>query len=192
VPPADFVLVARQLQLNYAGQGIRCTYDNVKISLSSSCRFEKPCEEIETLEDALFQMTLFDEHGGEITIKLEGKDMFVPGTLIDNDDPSIENFCFIPILKHNYGPDNTWFLGSPILNDYYTVFDMSQDSYLQIGISVKNDEEEDTFTNMEAPPSRKRFDDKWIVLAGVLIMAVLSMFFVCCRKTKVAKVREVS
>ena len=44
VPPADFVKFARELQLSYLDQGLRCTYDNSQKSLSSSCRFEKPCD----------------------------------------------------------------------------------------------------------------------------------------------------
>lgn len=75
-------------------------------------------------------MTVFDDNGAQIDLKLEGKDMFIPGSKIDASDPTIADFCFIPILKHDNGPANTWFLGSPILSDYYTVFDMSQPSLL--------------------------------------------------------------
>lgn len=158
--------------------------------MSSSCRFEKPCDQIEAREDALFQLTLFDEVGGEVHIKLEGKDMFVNGTLIDNNDPTIADFCFIPFLKHHFGPSDTWFLGSPILNDYYTIFDMSPGSYIQIGISIKNDEADDTFINKEMAPPPSELNEIWIVVAAVAVMALVTMAFVCCRKKKVlAEVR---
>ena len=49
-------------------------------------------------------MTIFDESGQSIVLKLEGKDMFMAGSLLDETDPSIANFCFVPILKHNFGP----------------------------------------------------------------------------------------
>lgn len=90
-------------------------------------------------------MTIFDDSGENLVIKLEGKDMFLPGSYLDETDESIANFCFVPVLKHNFGPKNTWFLGAPILDGYYTVFDMSQGDKLQIGISVKNDEFADMF-----------------------------------------------
>ena len=70
-------------------------------------------------------MTIFDESGQSIVLRLEGKDMFMSGSLLDETDPSIANFCFVPILNHNFGPQDTWFLGSPILDGYYAVFDMS-------------------------------------------------------------------
>jgi hypothetical protein len=66
--------------------------------------------------------------------------MFVNGSSIfhDNDDYRAD-WCFLPILQHNFMDDNTtWYLGSPILNDYYTVFDMSPASYIQIGIAPRN------------------------------------------------------
>lgn len=113
--------------------------------------------------------------------------MFVSGKLIDNDDPSIENFCFIPILKHNFGADNTWYLGSPILNDYYTVFDMSPGSYLQIGISMKNDESNDAFYNFEGDAPPKPLDEKWIVIGGVIFMALVTMTCICCKKKRQVK-----
>ena len=90
-------------------------------------------------------MTIFDDNGGKVDLTLEGKDMFMPGSLLDETDASIANFCFVPILKHNFGPANTWFLGAPILDGYYAVFDMSQGSSLQVGISVKNDELADIY-----------------------------------------------
>lgn len=185
VPPADFVLFARQLQLYYGDQGLKCTYDNLKKSLSSSCRFEKPCSEITAVDSALFHLTLFDSKGGEVVVKLEGKDMFVPGKLIDDDDKSIADYCFIPILKHNYGPVDTWFLGAPILDGYYAVFDMSQGSYLQVGISVKNDEAADALYNFEGPPLEKpQVVGKWIVIILVLIMVVITIAFVACKKKR--------
>lgn len=124
LPAADFVKFARELQQSYMDQGIRCTYDNVKPSLSSSCRFEKPCSEVHSTDDDLFLVTIFDESSNEITLKLEGKDMFVSGKEIDDSDPTIADFCFVPFLKHERGPKDTWYLGTPILQDYYTVFDM--------------------------------------------------------------------
>ena len=137
-------------------------------------------------------MRLFDEHGGKVTIKLEGRDMFVPGKLIDDEDPSIADFCFIPILKHNFGPADTWFLGSPILNDYYTVFDMSPESYIQIGIAVKNDEENDKFVNKEAEKQDK-IEVRFIVLGAMVFFALVTVSVVCCKKNKkVVKEREVS
>ena len=104
VPPTDFVKFARELQLSYLDQGLRCTYDNSKKSLSSSCRFEKPCDQVKFIDDDLFEMTIFDESGQSIVLRLEGKDMFMSGSLLDETDPSIANFCFVPILKHNFGP----------------------------------------------------------------------------------------
>jgi hypothetical protein len=189
-PPADFVLFARQIQLSYSDQGMRCTYDNVKPSLSSSCRFEKPCDQIHAVEEALFQMTLFDINGKEIVIRLEGKDMFIPGHLIDETDPTIANFCFIPILKQNFGPSDTWFIGAPILNDYYAVFDMNQAGYLQMGISVKNDELADIMNdpyvddyNHSTDPEDPHFtSDKFVVIFGASVMVFLTILFICCRR----------
>lgn len=101
MPGADFVKFARELQVSYSDQGIRCTYDNTdRPSLSSSCRFEKPCSEVQSTEDDLFQMTVFDDNG-QMDLRLEGKDMFVPGTQIDASDPTIADWCFVPILKHD-------------------------------------------------------------------------------------------
>ena len=74
-------------------------------------------------------MTVYDDNGS-FELRLEGKDMFVPGTQIDANDASIADWCFVPLLKHDQGPENTWFLGTPILSDYYTVFDMTQASGL--------------------------------------------------------------
>ena len=50
--------------------------------------------------------------------------MFIPGSQLNSSDPSIAEFCFVPILKHDFGPIDTWFLGTSILADYYSVFDM--------------------------------------------------------------------
>jgi hypothetical protein len=100
--------------------------------LSSSCRFEKPCSEVHSTEDDLFQLTLFDESGHEIELKLLGKDMFIPGSQLNSSDPTIADFCFVPILKHDFGPLDTWFLGTSILADYYTVFDMES---MHVGIA---------------------------------------------------------
>ena len=53
--------------------------------------------------------------------------MFVSGSLIDKDNDKIKDQCYLALLEHNKttAPDDLWFLGAPIINDYYTVFDMS-------------------------------------------------------------------
>jgi hypothetical protein len=54
IPPSDFFYLARQLQKSYLEQGMRCTYSSEKLSLGSSCRFEKPCSEVHSTDTALF------------------------------------------------------------------------------------------------------------------------------------------
>ena len=53
--------------------------------------------------------------------------LVVNGSLIDKDNEDIKDHCFLALLDYNdtIGEDNVWFLGAPIINDFYTVFDMS-------------------------------------------------------------------
>ena len=60
--------------------------------------------------------------------------MLINGSFISPDQKE----CFIPILLQNVSDSATWYLGSPILNEYYTVFDMSPEDYIQIGIADRN------------------------------------------------------
>jgi hypothetical protein len=47
---------------------------------------------------------VFDSAGGSMDLKLFGKDMFISGSQLNSSDPSIADWCFIPVLKHEYGP----------------------------------------------------------------------------------------
>jgi hypothetical protein len=127
-------------------------------------------------------MTIFDDNGGKIDLTLGGKDMFMPGSLLDETDASIANFCFVPILKHDFGPANTWFLGAPILDGYYTVFDMSQGSTLQVGISVKSDEFAFMDPIDDVEPAEHFLTEMQAIILAIAVMFVLTCLFVACKK----------
>ena len=127
-------------------------------------------------------MTVFDDQGGSINLKLNAADMLMPGSLLDETDESIADFCFVPILKHNFGPENTWFLGAPILDGYYAVFDMQQ---MQVGISVKNDEFADMYPWVEDPFENKHLlNDLQIVIIAVSVMLVATCLMIKCKKKR--------
>lgn len=88
-------------------------------------------------------LTLHDDESNEFQIVMNATSMFVPGSVIDEDNDKIKDQCYLAMLEHTKGPADTWFLGAPIINDYYTVFDMSPFDehnlgYIQIGIGIEN------------------------------------------------------
>lgn len=117
--------------------------------------------------------------------------MFVPGNFLYNDDESQWEYCFLPILYQNLTDQDTWFLGSPILNDYYTVFDMSGEP--QIGFAKINPVntigeqyfEEYLATNMQTLMNLHLV--LWVVI-GLSLIVLLSMYLLyLCRKSSELK-----
>jgi hypothetical protein len=65
---------------------------------------------------------------------------------VDSTNETFSKWCFLAVLSQNVSKtEDTWFVGSPIMNDYYTVFDMSPlvkgADFIQIGIAKRRDEE---------------------------------------------------
>jgi hypothetical protein len=50
-----------------------------------------------------------------------------------------EGSCFLPFYNNKDTMNDTWVLGSIVLNNYYTVFDLTpEDGSLSIGVAKKN------------------------------------------------------
>lgn len=83
-----------------------------------------------------FEFTVFDESGpsgkgNSKTILLDGDDMLVDGTEFGSGS-TYTNSCYVPIMKQEFGNqkslmtpmfENTWIVGTQVMNKYYTVFD---------------------------------------------------------------------
>ena len=81
-------------------------------------------------------------------------------------DSRIHDWCFVPILKHEVGPQDTWFLGSTMLDGYYSVFDMNQEPRVYIA-PIKNHFIDPWALNY---PSEDKEWVKWLRIVGIILM----------------------
>jgi len=81
-------------------------------------------------------ITLTDELQKDFVIQLTEEMMLRE----DTSGMMVDNACFLPFYNNKKTLDeNVWVLGSIVMKDYYTVYDLSPgDESLSIGIGKKN------------------------------------------------------
>ena len=111
----------------------------------AGCYFRRRCEDI-TPRD--ISITIKDENNS-ITLTADSASLLIPGDLIPVQKRAGEPLrysaeeCFLPIFPSGE-EDGPWYLGSMMLTNRFTVFDMknlasNKGSYLQIGFGNKAD-----------------------------------------------------
>ena len=137
LPEADFKLVATELNRIFANfknvdRSNICDIEQGNCFIENSCDYTK-----KNVKNAFgMNITLTDELQKDFVIQLTEEMMLRE----DTSGKMVDNACFLPFYNNKKTLDeNEWVLGSIVMKDYYTVYDLSPgDESLSIGIGKKN------------------------------------------------------
>lgn len=109
---------------------------------STACGFSKACsdETLTQLANYTLRVELTDgERTVPIVMESVNRSAMIPGGNL-----GLGSGCWLPFFKSQGGADDTWYLGSIFMADYYFVLDMTPydergEDYIQIGIAERND-----------------------------------------------------
>jgi hypothetical protein len=117
--------------------GLMAAENDELVCSGSQCGFSKSCSdtELEQLANFTIQLEVFDD---EKTIELAFESIN-KSMMIDSGSS-----CVLPIFKNQNGDEESWYLGSIFLHDYYMVLDVTPydeggQDYIQVGIARRND-----------------------------------------------------
>ena len=120
--------------MKYAARGLLCG--------ANDCYFEKPCNEtLEIVSDLKLEIDLYYGVSEVVKTKLtiRGERLLVPGQNISK--PASR--CYLGVFVQTNLRKDGWYLGTQIMADYYTVFDMTPISehnldFAQVGFAPMN------------------------------------------------------
>lgn len=177
VPEADFSLIKTRIDKMFSIFKDLEHRPYICDATEGNCYMENSCDYTRSKMNTPYGMTLTlsDGKGKDFVIEVSESQMLRD---VNNVIPTSNKACFLPFYTNRKTQPNTWVVGSLVMNNYYTVYDLTpSDGSLSFGIAPKNPKFGEDVHPVDPPTPLK--DHKAALIAVVLTMLILGLFAFC-------------